>query len=1050
MSSLLEEMNECFGLGDAIKQKEFIDEMSSYLQHYGLDHLTSQVGPGSGRYRYGSGDNVFQHPKDFLDKINQLKAKGWTETPENIKNTFGLSVAEYRSEKTIANEDKKDAIFARVKQLQEEHPTWTATNIGKEMGVNESTVRGWQEQMAKGNELRARKLAESLKQRVDESSHGMVDVGKGEEINLNVSRTKLDTALYILEKEGYGIYSNRIPQPTNKNHQTTQTVLCSPSIKPPEGKQVPSEIYDYDKIDSLTQYISRDGGNTLEKKFHYPASLDSKRIKIRYAEDTDSYGVKGVEKDGVIELRPGVADLSLSGRNYAQVRILVDGTHYLKGMAVYGEPKEFPEGVDVIFNTNKKRGTPMMDPDKNNKQVLKNIKNDPDNPFGSTIKDADQGGQYWYTDKNGKRKLGLINKKSDESDWTEWTNALPSQFLSKQPKELAKKQLDLAKATKMDEFNTIMSLENPVVKKYYLKKFADGCDKAAVDLKAAALPGQKYHVLIPNNTLKKLKDGTYEIYAPGYSQGQKLALVRYPHEGIFEIPICTVNNKNTLGKRLIGERSIDAVCVPAKVASMLSGADFDGDTVMVIPATDKRGRIKISSAPEGKTAQMLKDFDTGMYAGERDPKTGKYYYNDKEYKPMDNRLKQVKMGEISNLITDMTFQGASPEELARATKHAMVVIDAEKHKLDYKQSYADNKIAELERAYQPKYDAAGNIIRAGGAATIISRAKGQVHIDKRKGQPKINIKGASYYDPTKPEGAYLWSKADDKDLYYAQSTYDKNTGIKKITTTDGKKITYNMYNEKERAKYNPVLHKNDKTGEVYYTNKDGSIKYKTVKRTIVSTKMLEADDAYDLVSNKNHPYPMEKIYADYANSMKALANKARVEYVLTKNLQYDPQAAKVYKNTVSGLVAKLNQAKKNAPIERAVLRKSNVEIKKKVDLDPELSSGDIRKLGQRSMTKYRSELGSLSRKERNIVINDDEWTAIQSGAVSNKLLEDILANANPDSLRERAMPKDQKTLTLTQQNRIKSMSNSDFTIKEIADKMGISTSAVSKVLKGEY
>lgn len=197
-------------------------------------------------------------------------------------------------------------------------------------------------------------------------------------------------------------------------------------------------------------------------------------------------------------------------------------------MAVYSD--DMPDGVDVIFNTNKSKSVPKMD-------VLKDVKSDPDN-FGSLIKDADQGGQYWYTDKNGQKKLGLINKRADEGDWTDWQDALPSQFLSKQSTTLAKKQLDIAKADKSDEFDAIMSLTNPTVKKYYLDKFAESCDSAAVHLQAAALPGQKYHVILPVTSLKDT-----EVYAPGYKDGQKLALIRYPHGGTFEIPILTVNNK---------------------------------------------------------------------------------------------------------------------------------------------------------------------------------------------------------------------------------------------------------------------------------------------------------------------------------------------------------------------------------------------------------------------------------------------------------------------------------------------------------------------------
>lgn len=112
----------------------------------------------------------------------------------------------------------------------------------------------------------------------------------------------------------------------------------------------------------------------LRKAFQCPESMDSGRLQIRYAEDG------GVNKDGVIELRRGVSDLSLGESIYAQVRILVDGNRYIKGMAVYGDDADFPPGVDVIFNTNKKSGVPKMD-------VLKPISDDPDNPFGSLIKE---------------------------------------------------------------------------------------------------------------------------------------------------------------------------------------------------------------------------------------------------------------------------------------------------------------------------------------------------------------------------------------------------------------------------------------------------------------------------------------------------------------------------------------------------------------------------------------------------------------------------------------------------------------------------------------
>ena len=605
---------------------------------------------------------------------------------------------------------------------------------------------------------------------------------------------------------------------------------------------------------------------------------------------------------------------------------------------------------------------------------------------------------------------------------------------------MAEKQLKLAKANKAAEYDEIMSLTNPTIKKYYLEKFASNCDKAAVDLKAASLPGQKYHVIIPNNTLKD-----NEIYAPGYESGTKLALIRYPHGGTFEIPICTVNNKNQLGKKLIGTTSMDAVCINSKIASQLSGADFDGDTVMCIPTHDPKGKVKISYKDPLKD---LKNFSPDIYKWDniKKDKNGKvhYYREGKEFKPMSEKLKQTQMGIVSNLITDMTLGGATEKELARAVKHSMVVIDAEKHKYDYKQSYVDNDIMSLQKKYQPKLDKNGNLIGYGGAATIISKSKGEVDIPKTKGEPKINVKGKAWYNPNKPEGSLIYTKATGKDLYYADSKTDKKTGKTTLTTIDGKKITYNKKDNKEYEKYRPIMKIDKKTGDVKFTNKDGNIVYKTKMRTIKSTRMAETDDAYSLVSSKRHP--MELLYADYANNMKALANKARLSILNTKGIQYSPKAKEAYPSEVSSLNAKLNDALKNAVKERAAIRLTNVDINKKKENNPDLSKDDIKKASQRSLSKYREELGSVSRKKRSIKITDKEWEAIQAGAISENKLKQILNNSDPDVLRQKAMPKDTVNISQSMVNRMKAMRSSNFTLEEIANKMNLSKSTVSKYL----
>lgn len=410
-------------------------------------------------------------------------------------------------------------------------------------------------------------------------------------------------------------------------------------------------------------------------------------------------------------------------------------------MAVYSD--NMPDGVDVIFNTNKKSGTPTKD-------VLKKIKDDPDNPFGSLIKE--HGGQSYYDDPKGKytdpvtgkkQSLSLINKRAEEGDWGEWSKTLPSQFLSKQSLTLIKKQLGLAKADKQAEYDEICSLTNPTVKKALLKSFADDCDAAAVHLQAAALPRQKYQVILPLTTIKD-----NEVYAPNYKDGETVALIRYPHGGTFEIPILKVNNKLAEGKSVLGNTPADAIGINKKNADRLSGADFDGDTVMVIPCNSTKSKVKITSTSPLKG---LEGFDTkDAYGGtvKKDVDGVDHYYrNGKEYKIMRNT--QTEMGKVSNLITDMTLKGATQDELARAVRHSMVVIDAEKHKLDYKQSEIDNGIASLKKKYQGNVDSEGRYHE--GASTLISRAKSETQVLKRKGSPTINEDGSLSYKSVKEE-----------------------------------------------------------------------------------------------------------------------------------------------------------------------------------------------------------------------------------------------------------------------------------------------------------
>lgn len=650
------------------------------LMHYGVKRR-------SGRYPWGSGDNPYQHSGDFLSRVEELQKQGLSE--KQIAESIGISTTELRLQKRLATHERRALEADRARSLREDGKS--LNEIAEIMGYNnDSSIRALLNENTADNKNKARATAEILRRELE--TKGMLDVGAGVELELGISKQKLEEAIRILELEGYNVYGVGIPQVTNPGKQTTTMVLTNPDIA---YKDVYQNMGD---IQPVTDYHSTDGGTSFQKR-EYPASINASRIQVCYGDEG------GASKDGVIELRRGVADLDLGNSHYAQVRILVDGTHYLKGMAMYSD--DMPDGVDIVFNTNKKSGTPKMD-------VLKKIKDDPDNPFGATIK---ANGQSFYIDENGNKKLSAINKLKEEGDWDTMSKNLSSQFLSKQPMQLIKRQLNLTYADAEAEFDEICALTNPTIKRKLLMDFANECDSATVHLQAAALPRQKTQVILPITAMKET-----EIYAPNYRDGEQVALIRYPHGGTFEIPVLTVNNKNKSARSILGN-VVDAVGINAKVAERLSGADFDGDQVVVIPTNSK---VRIKSTPELKG---LKGFDAKTeYSTEG--KTG--------VKLMTKAETQKQMGVVSNLITDMTLRGATESELVRAVKHSMVVIDAEKHKLDYKQSEKDNGIAELRKKYQKQVDDDGNVVKEGGASTLISRKKQDVRVPERQGSGTID------------------------------------------------------------------------------------------------------------------------------------------------------------------------------------------------------------------------------------------------------------------------------------------------------------------------
>ena len=717
-----------------MEDDKFIDD---FLKHYGTPRH-------SGRYPWGSGKNPYQRSMNIIGRIEELKAQGMSE--KEIAESMGYkSTTELRAQKAIARQEARKALMAEALRLKDKG--MGNSEIGRRLGINESSVRSLLNPVAAERTTKTETISNMLSDEIKDKKY--IDIGEGTELHIGVTKTALDTAVKKLEDSGeYKRYVLKVEQMGNPGKYTWVKVLA------PKGTTY-KELYDnMDQIKPVGKYSENDGRSFLN--LEPPVSVDSKRVAVRYAED------HGTDKDGVIELRRGVADISLGNAHYAQVRIAVDGTHYLKGMAIYSD--DLPDGVDIMFNTNKHKGTPMLG-DKDN-TVLKVMKSDKDNPFGASIKGEEslKLAQRHYVDADGKTKLSAINVVNEEGDWGTWSKTLASQVLSKQPVPLAKKQLNLALSEKKDELDEIEKVTNPVIKKKLLLSFADDCEAAAVHLKAAALPRQQSHVLLP---IPSLKDN--EIFAPNYANGEEVVLIRYPHAGKFEIPVLKVNNKNPEASSVIGKNSKDAVGINPKVAGILSGADFDGDSVLVIPTKNQR----LSTS---KPLKDLKNFD---------PKEAYPKYDGMKVITPDNKQKQ--MGVVSNLITDMTLKGASEAEIARAVRHSMVVIDAEKHELNWKQSEIDNNIAELKKIYQPE----------GGASTLISRAKSTVYMPQRKeAYPLIDPKtGKKQYKET----GEVYTYKDKNGNVVTKERQTKST--KMAETEDAFKLSSGTPMENEYARY---------------------------------------------------------------------------------------------------------------------------------------------------------------------------------------------------------------------------------------------------------
>lgn len=937
---------------DELADLIFGSDNDDEIMHYGTPRH-------SGRYPWGSGENKYQRHGGFLQRVAELKEQGLSEV--EIARNFGLSIDELRTKKALDNEAEQRARYNAIKKLKDKG--YSNTAIGKKLEMNESSVRSALKAMENAEKQSLTGIGDSLKRCVERD--GYVDVGKGVERHLGITNDKLKKAVIGVQLDGYVVETMEIPQASGMGY-TKVKVLAKPGTT---RKELMNHLYDI----KLPFEYSEDGGATFTAK-EPVKNIDHKRVYIRYGDEG------GTDKDGTIELRRGVPDMSLGNAHWAQVRIGVDGPEgqksYMKGVAIYND--DIPEGYDCVYNTNKKRGASF---DKVFKPQIPGA--DPSNPFGASLKEEEKLTltQRHYTDADGNKQLSALNIVNEEGNIGGWKKSIAAQMLSKQLPSVAKRQLDLDAKVRQEEFDEIMSYTNPVIKQKLLKSFSDECDAAAVDLKGAAFPRQRSHVILP---FPEIRDG--EIYAPNYNQGEEVILIRYPHGGLFEIPRLRVNNNVERAKKDIGN-AIDAVGINSKTAEQLSGADFDGDTVLVIPT---RGYNFKTQAP----IEGLANFDTKTYKMNlpKDAKPGDYFVDGtgKKHKLYDTKLggltyitksqRGMEMGKATNLLTDMTLKGCTdPDELARATKYSMIAVDSFKHGLDIRLAEQELGIPALKLKWQGK--------ASGGASTLISKSKSPEYVTKRKTEYKID-----------PEtGEKIWVPADKDKL----------------------------------IKHKPIK----KNGEI--------VGWKEEVATQKSTKGYE-NDPYSLMSEGGGTR-MERVYAEYATSMKKLGDRARLESLRVGDLYQSKEAAKTYANEVESLKRKVIAAEQNAPIERQAQLLANKKVEMIKNDNPELYSDfeSLKKLKGQAISTARLAVGA---KKQMVDITNKEWEAIQAGAVNKTLLEDVIKNTDERRLKELCLPREKQKISSNTEAKVIQMDRAGYTTAEIAERMGLSVETILDII----
>ena len=141
----------------------------SILEHYGTKRH-------SGRYPWGSGENPYQRSGDFLSRVEELKKSGMKEKDilqtinDSLPEEYKMGATEFRMAQRRAIHERQQLKYDRARALSQDG--LGPTEIGREMGLSESTVRSMLKNDKPDKYTRTKEIAETLRKEVDKK--GMI------------------------------------------------------------------------------------------------------------------------------------------------------------------------------------------------------------------------------------------------------------------------------------------------------------------------------------------------------------------------------------------------------------------------------------------------------------------------------------------------------------------------------------------------------------------------------------------------------------------------------------------------------------------------------------------------------------------------------------------------------------------------------------------------------------------------------------------------------------------------------------------------------------